>query len=427
METPEGPEAPPPAGDRTVSPDFFQGGVEQGLKRMRTRLLDLSSRNRLLNFRHTKKSSLRVVDELPDTLFEALRSLDSLTFAPIPRPTPLKMEAAPREEGGGTSTLDDAGKRTAPAVPPVAQYAAELGIATSFDLPEPSGDGANNPRHVDRLIQTLHYPEDLEAILRSIASAARLAIEETGTNMLYLSFGFLEWYESDDSSQLRSAPLVLLPVSLERGDPDPATRTYPFSIQYSGEDIMANLSLQERLRQDFNIDLPDLTDEVAPEQYWKMLSPLLTQWPRWRLRRQITLCLLSFGKLLMYRDLLPENWPPEHSIRDHGRVNDLFNGVQTDGAAFASSEYDLDDPSLEPQVPNLVDDADSSQHSALIDALGGRNVVFAEAEAGLGCSPTQQPRRSMRTSRLDAPLWSRATVASTSLWRTRVDASTAPW
>jgi Protein of unknown function (DUF4011) len=34
--------------------------------------------------------------------------------------------------------------------------------------------------------------------------------------MLYLVFGFLEWYESDDSQQPHLAPLVILPVTIER-------------------------------------------------------------------------------------------------------------------------------------------------------------------------------------------------------------------
>jgi preprotein translocase subunit Sec61beta len=46
---------------------------------------------------------------------------------------------------------------------------------------------------------------------RKIASAAKTAIEESGANMLYLVFGFLKWYESDDSKQPHLAPLVVLP------------------------------------------------------------------------------------------------------------------------------------------------------------------------------------------------------------------------
>ena len=57
------------------------GGVIEGvdpfvltsLEAMRKKLLDLTSRNRLLNFPLTNKgSALRIVDELPEQLYETL-------------------------------------------------------------------------------------------------------------------------------------------------------------------------------------------------------------------------------------------------------------------------------------------------------------------------------------------------------------------
>ena len=42
------------------------------LENLRNRLLDLTTRNRLINFRHTRGASLRVIDELPDQLTETL-------------------------------------------------------------------------------------------------------------------------------------------------------------------------------------------------------------------------------------------------------------------------------------------------------------------------------------------------------------------
>ncbi len=35
--------------------------------------------------------------------------------------------------------------------------------------------------------------------------------------MLYLVFGFLEWYEDNNSEQPRLAPIITVPVTLERG------------------------------------------------------------------------------------------------------------------------------------------------------------------------------------------------------------------
>ena len=44
--------------------------LKQNLEKLRKKLLNLSARNRLLNFKHTKSSSLRIIDEVPNQLFE---------------------------------------------------------------------------------------------------------------------------------------------------------------------------------------------------------------------------------------------------------------------------------------------------------------------------------------------------------------------
>ena len=46
-----------------------------------------------------------------------------------------------------------------------------------------------------------------------------------------------------------------------------------------------------------------LSDLKAPEQYFLKLRPILERKRDWRVLRQMSLCLLSFGKLLMYLDL----------------------------------------------------------------------------------------------------------------------------
>src|SRR5882724_5519338 len=69
-----------------ISADFLTGSTETGLDRIRTRLLDLTNRNKLLNFRHSKSSSLRVVDVALDSVFGRLRDNEKLSFLPVPEP-----------------------------------------------------------------------------------------------------------------------------------------------------------------------------------------------------------------------------------------------------------------------------------------------------------------------------------------------------
>jgi very-short-patch-repair endonuclease len=360
---------------KTRPTDFFQGDVEGGLEKMRRRLLDLTKRNRLLNYRYSKKGALRVVDELPNELFAQLVDGKELFFKPVPRPSGWRQRDNELEPLPGF------------AQPTAVQHAESLDIRTSFELPLPgTSRDQSEARHLDRAIQTLHYPEELEGVLRSLHSAARLTIEETGTNMLYLAFGFLDWFESDESEQVATAPLILLPASLRRAEADPRTRAYRYGIQHSGEDILANISLQELLKQDFSLELPEFGEDDSPESYFGQLNPILIRYPRWKLRRHVTLTLLSFGKLLMYRDLDPKTWPRGKGPANHQRVREFFEGRQEKTVDFAE-DYSLDSSSHLTRVPQLVDEADSSQHSALVDAVSGRNLVIS-GPPGTGKSQT---------------------------------------
>ena len=125
----------------SISQDFLLGKREVSLERIRSRLLDLTNRNRLLNFRHTPRSSLSVVDVLPDTLFDTLIEGDSVTFKSVPEP----QTAGPR--------------------PKVVDHARQIGLPVSVDLPERGSLPAVRGGRAGK-IQTLHYSKDLEAILR---------------------------------------------------------------------------------------------------------------------------------------------------------------------------------------------------------------------------------------------------------------------
>ncbi len=347
-----------------ASSDIVLTDPRAGLERMRTRLLDLTSRNRLLNFRHPRASCVRVVDALPDAVFERLLSGQKFALRPVPEPR-----------------LHEYGpNRTKPAVD---DYARKIGIATSYDLPVAGAGSVARTAHHDQFLQTLLYPDNLDTLARRLCSAARTSIEESGTNMLYLVLGFVEWLENGDVEQPRHAPLITVPVSLSR------ERTGRGAIlnalEYSGEDLAVNLCLAEKLRQDFSLELPEFDADESPERYFQSVERTLALRPGWRLRRWATVCLLYFGKLLMYLDLDPKRWPAGRGVQDHDTVRELFGAKPAD-PVFAD-EYDLEDPRIAGDIPPLIFDADSSQHSALIDAVRGRSMVI-EGPPGTGKSQT---------------------------------------
>ena len=68
------------------------------LERMRMRLLDLSARNPLLNYTHPRASSLRIVDEVPTVVLDALIANRTYRFASLKAPAvpPPVNDPAPR-------------------------------------------------------------------------------------------------------------------------------------------------------------------------------------------------------------------------------------------------------------------------------------------------------------------------------------------
>jgi hypothetical protein len=57
--------------------------MKEELERMRARLLDLSARNPLLNYRNPRASSLRVVDEVPALVLESMVNNGGFRFAAL--------------------------------------------------------------------------------------------------------------------------------------------------------------------------------------------------------------------------------------------------------------------------------------------------------------------------------------------------------
>ena len=371
--------------------NLMQSTALKAMENLRIRLLDLTARNRLINFHHTKSASLRIIDELPNQLMETLLADTEMRFEAIPEPIEKKLV----EEG--YLQFDEETQQLVRLCndPTATEWAKHLGFATSYEVPESSiEDGPG--KHSDTAIQTLLYPYEMEGRLKKLLQKAESAIQEMGANILYLAFGFLEWYDANGSDNARVAPLFLVPVRLYKGRLNKATGTYEYTLSYSGEDIIPNLSLREKLRADFAMALPDLDENTVPEDYFSEVQALIKdKQPRWRVRRHISLALLNFSKLLMYLDLDPARWPEKANIVDHPVVSRFLSGCgqvtnaeddSADDLGFGE-EYRIDEMDEVHAKYPLIDDADSSQHSALIDVIDGKNLVI-EGPPGTGKSQT---------------------------------------
>jgi very-short-patch-repair endonuclease/Cdc6-like AAA superfamily ATPase len=220
--------------------------------------------------------------------------------------------------------------------------------------------------------------------LRSIAYDAQSFESEQGVNILYLALGFLKWFELQDASKPRYAPLLLVPVTLTR-----SSARERFTVAYSGEELATNLSLQQRLADD-GIALPDIpdADDLSPNAYTKAVADSVAGVTGWEvLPDAIVLGFFSFAKLMMYRDLDPTLWPPAAALNEHEIVAGLLGeGFRGDGEALIGEDARVDEV-IDISTAGHVVDADSSQMLAIEDVKAGRNLVI-QGPPGTGKSQT---------------------------------------
>jgi len=233
-------------------------------------------------------------------------------------------------------------------------------------------------------LPTSHEEKPLQSRLLATYYAARTHLEERGVNILFIAVGMLHWYEEDTSDRELRAPLLLIPVELER-----TSASEKFTVRYDEEDVEGNISLREKLRGDFGIDLPEFPDveELDLNDYVDAIEGEIRGQKRWRIERdEVALGFFSFSKFLMYKDLEPSNW----CDKDNPDASPLIAGLLRDGFeadAGGVSEDQYLDELIAPDVLNQVTDVDGSQALAMLDVRGGRNLVV-QGPPGTGKSQT---------------------------------------
>lgn len=321
--------------------------LEKELKEARRRLLDTGTRSRLIhvNRDNPKANCLNIINERSDDIFEILRVSEQK----------MRFKAMGKDKGiDGDKIL----------------------LALPDESLTPGGE-----RHKDKFLETPLGPEALERRLLRLAAYAKTAEEEQGLNILYLALGFLRWKETSNSEKIREAPLILLPVELRRSKSS-------HNLQVRGEDIMTNLSLQERLRQDFGITLPEIseTNEWHPSYYFTQVKEAISGQSSWEIDVDgMQLGFFSFAKLLMFRDLDTDAWPNNSLTRNTLLEGLLRKGFEASDPIF--NDKDKLDQLLTPFDIIQVVDADASQTKVIEEVRKGSNLVV-QGPPGTGKSQT---------------------------------------
>lgn len=350
------------------------------LSSSRKDLLDIGLRNSMISFSATAKS-LMVVDELPEEVLKILyRQGKSMTFSPMSEKRLRQVANTQSVEDQAAVAQDDS----------TLELLHELEGVNWSTSEESDGSLGSTRRHTDTKLQTALTEERLFLSLLKIHTEARTYIQEQGVNVLFLALGFLHWYEADAAEKHRKAPLLLVPVDLKRSGAKDA-----FHLEYTGDDLIQNLSLAARLKTDFSLELPKYTADASAEadempplvDFFTAVKDLVSKQKRWKVApEEIHLGFFSFGKFLMFNDLDPSVWPDDKQPSNHPVLGRLLGAGFGEETPAVAEGVHLDSV-IEPGEVRFVRDADSSQTLAILEARAGSNLVI-QGPPGTGKSQT---------------------------------------
>jgi len=346
-------EAPELPESDIAEPDPAKLNPKDRLARWQRKLLDLSLRNNLLNFRAGKKS-LRLDAPEPSTLEDVLSG-----------GSPIKLLARP-DLMDGTDPRDQAIYE---------QRSRE-------DLRREHALDALKRREVFVSVDE----KELETRLVDLYRTARTTLQEGGANTLFLALGFLTWTRDDKGGQKYKAPLILIPVSLHR-----KSARSGFSVVLHEDEPRFNPTLIEMLRQDFRLNLGVADGELPRDDagldialIWKTVSHAVRDIKGWEVSEEVFLAMFSFAKYLMWVDLTQRT----DQLRENAVVKHL---IDTPRDPYPSTvpfpEPKRLDVDFAPEKTFCPLPVDSSQLSAVMAAVRGKDFVLV-GPPGTGKSQT---------------------------------------
>lgn len=323
------------------------------IDRWQKKLLDLTLRNRLLNFPDTQKTIPFVCTDV-SYLEDRLAAGTSIRLISLPEQNPVgeRDESLFREVRG-----EDLQKK----------FAADA-------------------LQRDELPSSLTSKE-LEKRLIDLHRQVRNDFAEGGANTLFLAVGFLRWKKKPEDLRSYRAPLLLVPVKLER-----KSASSRFSLRFHEDEPRFNATLLQFLERDFDLSLPQFTAPLPLDESGIDVPRVLASMrqavrdvPGMEVLDETALSTFSFAKFLMWKDLVERT----DALRQNRVVKHLIDTPDqsfSDGSATFIDERDID-RKYEPKDIVCLLPADSSQIAASLAAAEGRDFVVV-GPPGTGKSQT---------------------------------------
>lgn len=333
-----------------VKPSTPAGRIE----RWQRKLLDLSLRNRLLNFRETKQTVPFLCPDVPyleDRLADGAR----IRIISLPDQNPL----GDRDETIHRKTTG-------------------LEFDTEFALQSLKRDELSSPLE----------KKDLDVRLTELYRRARNDLNEGGSNTLFLAVGFLRWKKTVEDQTSYRAPLLLVPIKLERRSASSA-----FFLTLHEDEVRFNATLVQMLKRDFDLDLSHFEGELPLDDsgidvplVLERMRRAVRDVPSFEVVNETALSTFSFAKYLMWKDLVDRT----DDLRNNRIVRHLIDNPDKPFEPGVATGFPLErdvDRKYHPKEIVCPLPADSSQLAAVLAAAEGQDFVLI-GPPGTGKSQT---------------------------------------
>lgn len=341
----------PPAAQK---PQTAQGRID----RWHRKLLDLTLRNRLLNFKSTKKT---IPFLCPGVSLLENRLAGGKQLKIVSLPDSIEKELASEQNQSNATESPDRKQR-------------EI-------------DYARRAMERNEICASVHGDELLKR-LTNIYRSSRNDIAEGGSNTLYLAVGFLSWKSKATDTRTYRAPLLLVPVQMRRRNARSTHR-----LAHHEDEVRFNATLIQMLQRDFDCDLSDLENDLPRDEHGidvpkvlDLVGQRVASLAGFQVVDECSLASFSFAKYLMWKDLVERS----DQLEQNRVVRHL---IQNPEKAFGSAvdspipQPDEMDSRFEPKELIHPLDADSSQLAAVMAAAEGHDFVLV-GPPGTGKSQT---------------------------------------
>jgi very-short-patch-repair endonuclease len=348
--------APPPlAGLPTEMAEEKPTTAAGRIDRWQKKLLDLTLRNRLLNFPDSRKTIPFLCTDVA-YLEDRLATGAAIRVVSLPEQNPLgERDAALYRDVHGRDIQRS--------------FAAEALLRD--ELPSPLD------------------AKQMESRLVDLHRQVRNDFAEGGANTLFLAVGFLRWKKKPEDERSYRAPLLLVPVRLER-----RSASSRFTIRYHEDEPRFNATLLQFLERDFDLRLPQFSGDLPVDESGVDVPQLLASVrsavrdvPGMEVVDETALSTFSFAKFLMWKDLVERT----DALRRNRVVSHLIDTPdqafsQAEGSSSFRDERELDRTFAPSDIISLLP-ADSSQTAASLAAAEGLDFVII-GPPGTGKSQT---------------------------------------